>query len=78
MKGNANTEEPIRPIIIPELCIACGACVEVCPYHALSLIGGVPVLDTSIVCQYCGNCEEVCPTEAIRRSFLVVFSPPAA
>lgn len=71
-------EEPVRPIIIPKLCIACGACVEVCPHHALSLVAGVPVLDTSIVCEYCGNCEEVCPTEAIRRPFVVVFSPPAA
>jgi NAD-dependent dihydropyrimidine dehydrogenase PreA subunit len=52
--------------------------VEVCPYHALSLVGGMPVLDTSIECVYCGNCEEVCPTEAIRRPFLVVFGQPSA
>lgn len=74
----ANVEEPIRPIIIPELCTACGACVEVCPYHALSLAASVPVLDTSVECEYCGNCEEVCPTEAIRRPFVVVFSQPPA
>lgn len=78
MSDKVHVEEPIRPIIIPELCTGCGACVEVCPHHALTLVASVPVLDTSIACEYCGNCEEVCPTEAIRRPFLVVFSAPAA
>ena len=70
--------EPIRPIIIQELCTACGACAEVCPHHALLLSDGTVALDEAIECEYCGACEEVCPTEAIRRPFVVIFEEPAA
>ena len=71
-------DQSVRPIIYQELCTACGACVEVCPHHALVLADDTVILDPAIECEYCGTCEEVCPTEAIQRPFLVMFEQPAA
>ena len=45
-----------------EVCIACGACTEVCPRAA------GPQADRAFRpadCVACGQCADVCPTEAI-------------
>ena len=51
-------------IVLTERCTACGSCLGVCPFGALSLEG-----DTVIVgdgCNLCGACVDVCPSEALR------------
>jgi len=78
MRDEKLVDDPVRPIIIQELCTACGDCVEVCPHRALSLVRGVVVMDRTVECEYCGTCEQVCPTEAIQRPFVVIFEQPAA
>lgn len=70
-------EDRVYPIILTELCTACGACIEVCPFNALRLVQDAVELDISVDCTYCGKCEDACPTEAIRRPFLVVFEEAA-
>jgi electron transfer flavoprotein alpha subunit len=53
-------------IVHPEKCIACGQCIEVCPFGVLRLEG-----DTLIVgegCNLCGACVEVCETGALAVS----------
>ncbi|NIQ37340.1 MAG: 4Fe-4S dicluster domain-containing protein [Proteobacteria bacterium] len=51
-------------IIDKEACTGCGACIEVCPYDALSLEDDVAVVNEK--CTFCGACvEDVCPVDAI-------------
>ena len=59
------TQEPTVAYVVEELCSACGACVEVCPYDARSIH---PVRNSAIVnaalCQNCGACVVACPNKA--------------
>jgi pyruvate formate lyase activating enzyme len=50
--------------VSPNLCKACGTCVERCPYKAVSLSEeGLPFTDPA-VCILCGRCEIICPHNA--------------
>ncbi len=67
-----------------EKCSLCGACVEKCPFGALTIEGsGIVVSDK---CRVCGLCVRHCPEKAIRfeqkakafdknewRDFLIAF-----
>ncbi|MBZ4654463.1 MAG: electron transfer flavoprotein alpha subunit apoprotein [Peptococcaceae bacterium] len=45
-------------------CIGCGACVQTCPYDALTLVDGIVEVDPD-KCTECGACVAVCPTQAL-------------
>jgi uncharacterized protein (DUF362 family)/NAD-dependent dihydropyrimidine dehydrogenase PreA subunit len=53
-----------RPEADPARCTGCGTCVEQCPAQALTLDGGVPVVDVE-ACIACFCCQEMCPEKAI-------------
>ncbi len=61
--------EPTTCVVEPVLCRACGKCVEICEYHAPSLVEGAPgILVAEInqaLCKGCGTCASWCPTGAI-------------
>jgi len=73
---------PIELVTFPETgthdCIACNACVRVCPSECISVEGKRPegskkmratkfILDFS-TCSLCGLCVDVCPTDTLRYS----------
>ena len=48
----------------PELCTACGLCVERCPFEVRALRDGVLVCEPE-ACYGCGICVTTCPEQAI-------------
>jgi electron transfer flavoprotein alpha subunit len=50
-------------IFYTDKCIACGACVEACPFGVLRLEGESLVIGEG--CNLCGACVEVCEVEAL-------------
>jgi len=44
-------------------CIGCGACVDVCPFGALSIVDDVAEVNEQ--CTACGACLDVCPVDAL-------------
>lgn len=62
------TEEGIlimgKPVVDPDLCTACGICVDECPSSALDL-EDTAVLAQPDDCTECGSCEMSCPNGAI-------------
>ncbi len=50
-------------IFYSDRCIACGACVEACPFGVLRLEGDTLVIGDG--CNLCGACVEVCEVEAL-------------
>lgn len=47
----------------PDLCSACGSCVELCPAGSRNIAEQKLIFDRSS-CQSCGKCEEACPAGA--------------
>jgi heterodisulfide reductase subunit A len=58
--------EAITSVVSPELCIGCGACVKVCPYHAITLEKDRKVARViEAACAGCGTCGAECKYGAI-------------
>lgn len=54
-------------IIIKKKCAGCGACMNVCPYKAISIKkDGKAEIDQK-KCRQCGKCIEICPFNAIEH-----------
>jgi len=63
--GSETTTIPTKPLAVIDnaLCLACGKCVDSCPFNAI-LMTDRPFIDTSI-CKGCGQCVAACPVSAI-------------
>ncbi|NPV08236.1 MAG: DUF362 domain-containing protein [Anaerolineae bacterium] len=53
-----------RPVVIPDLCVACGVCRESCPPGAIEIEEGLARIDDGR-CIRCYCCQEMCPQGAI-------------
>ena len=51
-------------IMLPEKCIGCHRCVNVCPRKAISIDKTGEIITDSDLCDRCGKCTEACPSEA--------------
>lgn len=51
------------PRLIPDLCIKCNICVQVCPYFSIEMKDQITFLEDK--CFKCGLCVVKCPTKAI-------------
>jgi ferredoxin len=60
-------------------CTLCGACVNLCGYGALTLIGDAPrqLQFSQARCTSCGQCVQGCPEQVIALKPLPAESPPA-
>ena len=56
------------PHFIPEKCMKCGRCVQICPVHKIELKGknGTATLEEKDACLHCFCCHEICPYSAIK------------
>jgi ferredoxin len=54
----------LRPQVDPELCTACGTCIDKCPESALFMDEDIPQVDADM-CITCFCCQEMCPEKAI-------------
>ncbi|RLC11203.1 MAG: hypothetical protein DRI24_19140 [Deltaproteobacteria bacterium] len=54
----------LRPRVDPELCTACGTCIDQCPVSALFMHEDIPTVDAD-TCITCFCCQEMCPEKAI-------------
>jgi uncharacterized protein (DUF362 family)/Pyruvate/2-oxoacid:ferredoxin oxidoreductase delta subunit len=54
----------LRPQVDPELCTACGTCIDQCPVSALFMDEDIPKVDAD-TCITCFCCQEMCPEKAI-------------
>jgi len=54
----------LRPQVDPDMCTACGTCIDQCPVSALSMTHELPEVDPER-CITCFCCQEMCPEKAI-------------
>ncbi len=59
------TAEEVCGFRITDLCIGCGACLEVCPQKCIE--EGMPFAIRREHCLQCGACMEVCPAGAVKK-----------
>ena len=61
--------EPVVCEVNPDLCRACGQCVDICEYHAPGLVvneNGIQAASINkALCKGCGTCAVWCPSNAI-------------
>ncbi|MDD3148214.1 MAG: DUF362 domain-containing protein [Candidatus Riflebacteria bacterium] len=52
------------PVLLPDTCIKCGRCRQICPADAIKITAGGAEFERNL-CISCFCCMEVCPVEAI-------------
>jgi heterodisulfide reductase subunit A2 len=63
--------DAIKAEVSPELCDGCALCLDVCPYHAISLEevegkeGKQRIVVNAARCKGCGVCQATCPKEGV-------------
>ncbi len=50
-----------HPVIFPDRCIGCHACVEACPHDVLAIVGGIATVVAREQCMEDTSCQVECP-----------------
>ncbi len=61
-----------RLAVIDDLCVACGSCMKVCPFNAISITNGIKASVNKEKCVGCAKCSKVCPASVIEIAVLEV------
>ncbi|MCD8048665.1 MAG: 4Fe-4S binding protein [Clostridia bacterium] len=56
--------ETKKAYIMREKCVGCGACITVCPAHAIRMTAGRKSEVDAAKCIGCGTCAEICHRNA--------------
>lgn len=72
-----------NPVIDYPMCIACGICVQACPFTCFELtLSGIdplnklyPLLSAPERCTGCAICEKACPVDVITMQEINVVTP---
>jgi len=59
------TKKTLLAIVSQKECVACGACVKVCPVDAIEVYKGISAEVDSAKCVGCTKCVIACPACAI-------------
>lgn len=70
--------ERVLPEIHLVLCDRCGACILLCPTHALEMGPEGPFIARPQDCAYCATCETYCPSGAITLGYEIVWGGQAS
>lgn len=59
-----------KAMVLREDCVACGACLKVCPVNAIVIYRGIFAVIDSAKCIGCSRCANICPASAINMKEL--------
>jgi NAD-dependent dihydropyrimidine dehydrogenase PreA subunit len=65
------------PVVDPDACTSCVACVDVCTPGCLEMQNGLPVLTQPDTCGSDEHCVTACSTDAIRMEWAPAQGDPA-
>lgn len=54
-----------KAIVVENLCVACGTCIDVCPVKAIEIFKGMFARIDEDKCVGCAKCSKVCPASVI-------------
>lgn len=54
--------------IVGKGCVACGACMKVCPKNAIKVENGIKAVVDESLCIGCGLCTKMCPAGIIDKA----------
>ena len=55
----------MKQAVVSKDCVACGVCIRVCPFEAVSSHYGVRAVVDRSICVGCGKCKKDCPAGLI-------------
>ena len=62
-----------RPALVPDMCVGCGVCKNICPAKAIVIKDGKAIIDKK-KCIRCFCCQEFCPKSAMKVKKTLVAS----